>query len=30
MKASLKPGIKYEHKFKVPLSKTVPALYPES
>ena len=30
MKDSLKPGIKYEHKFVVPISKTVPALYPES
>ncbi len=30
MKESLKPGIRYEHKFTVPLSKTVPALYPES
>lgn len=30
MKESLKPGIQYEHKFLVPLSKTVPALYPES
>lgn len=30
MKDTLKPGIKYEHKFCVPLSKTVPALYPES
>lgn len=30
MKASLKPGIRYEHKFVVPPSKTVPALYPES
>lgn len=30
MKDSLKPGIKYEHKFKVPKSKTVPYLYPES
>ncbi|EXI65844.1 MAG: Fluoroacetyl-CoA thioesterase [Candidatus Accumulibacter adjunctus] len=30
MKESLKPGIKYEHKFKVLPSKTVPALYPES
>ena len=30
MKDTLKPGIKYEHKFTVPLSKTVPALYPES
>lgn len=30
MRATLKPGIKYVHKFVVPLSKTVPALYPES
>ena len=30
MKESLKPGIRYEHKFLVPSSKTVPALYPES
>lgn len=30
MKESLKVGIRYEHKFCVPLSKTVPALYPES
>jgi len=30
MQETLKPGIKYEHKFLVPLSKTVPALYPES
>jgi fluoroacetyl-CoA thioesterase len=30
MKESLKPGIKYEHKFKMPPSKTVPALYPEA
>jgi len=30
MKETLKPGIRYEHKFVVPLSKTVPALYPES
>ncbi len=30
MKESLKPGIRYEHKFVVPTSKTVPALYPES
>jgi len=30
MKETLKPGIKYEHKFLVPLSKTVLALYPES
>ena len=26
----LKVGIKYEHKFIIPKSKTVPALYPES
>ena len=30
MKETLKPGIKYEHKFVVPPSKTVPSLYPES
>jgi len=30
MKESLKPGIKYQHRFTVPASKTVPALYPES
>lgn len=30
MKATLKPGIKYEHKYLVPDSKMVPALYPES
>ncbi len=30
MKETLKPGIRYEHKFVVPQSKTVPALYPES
>ena len=30
MKDTLKPGIKYEHKFLVPSSKTVPSLYPES
>ena len=30
MKESLKPGIRYEHKFVVPISRTVPALYPES
>ena len=30
MKDSLKPGIRYEHKFVVPASKTVPALYPEA
>lgn len=30
MKDSLKPGIKFEHRFKVAASKTVPALFPES
>ncbi len=30
MKDSLKPGIRYQHQFKVPASKTVPALYPEA
>lgn len=30
MKESLKPGIRYVHQFKIPESKTVPALYPES
>lgn len=30
MKDTLKLGIRYEHKFVVPNSKTVPALYPES
>jgi fluoroacetyl-CoA thioesterase len=30
MKDSLKPGIKYEHKYVIPPSKTVPFLYPES
>ncbi|MDS4015337.1 MAG: thioesterase family protein [Candidatus Accumulibacter sp.] len=30
MKDSLRPGIKFEHRFTVPASKTVPALYPES
>jgi fluoroacetyl-CoA thioesterase len=30
MKASLKPGIRYEHKFIVPSSKTVPELFPEA
>lgn len=30
MNKTLKPGIRYEHKFIVPQSKTVPALYPES
>lgn len=30
MKETLKPGIRYEHRFVVTQSKTVPALYPES
>ena len=30
MKDTLKPGIRYEHTFIVPRSKTVPALYPEA
>ncbi len=30
MKETLKLGIRCEHKFVVPVSKTVPALYPES
>ncbi len=30
MKDTLKPGITYEHRFVIPQSKTVPALYPES
>jgi fluoroacetyl-CoA thioesterase len=30
MKQSLKPGLRYVHTFRVPPSKTVPALYPES
>ncbi|MEW5965594.1 MAG: thioesterase family protein [Pseudomonadota bacterium] len=30
MKDTLKPGIRYEHTFTVPPSKTAPALYPES
>ena len=30
MKDTLKPGLEYVHKFRVPQSKTVPALYPES
>ena len=30
MKETLKPGIRYEHKFVIPQSKTVPELYPES
>ncbi|MBI5891185.1 MAG: thioesterase family protein [Nitrosomonadales bacterium] len=30
MKESLRPGIKYVHKFLLPPTKTVPALYPEA
>ena len=30
MKSSLKPGIRYEHRFVVSPTKTVPALYPEA
>jgi fluoroacetyl-CoA thioesterase len=30
MKDTLKPGLRYEHSFKIPSSKTVPALYPEA
>ena len=30
MKESLKPGIEHELRFRVPESKTVPALYPEA
>lgn len=30
MKTSLQPGLRYVHRFVVPTSKTVPALYPES
>jgi fluoroacetyl-CoA thioesterase len=30
MKETLKTGIQYEHKFMVPMSKMVPALYPEA
>jgi fluoroacetyl-CoA thioesterase len=30
MKESLKPGIEFEFSFRVPTSKTVPALYPEA
>lgn len=30
MKDTLKPGIRFEHRYVVPASKTVPALYPES
>lgn len=30
MKPSLQPGLRHELRFRVPASKTVPALYPES
>jgi fluoroacetyl-CoA thioesterase len=30
LKTSLQPGLRYVHRFIVPASKTVPALYPES
>lgn len=30
MKDTLKPGIRFEHRYLVPAAKTVPALYPES
>lgn len=30
MKETLKPGIEYVHSYLIPVSKTVPALYPES
>jgi fluoroacetyl-CoA thioesterase len=30
MKDTLQPGLRYEHKFLLPATKTVPALYPES
>ena len=30
MQPTLRPGIRHQHKYKVPPSKTVPALYPES
>ena len=30
MKPTLRPGIRHQHKYTVPRSKTVPALYPES
>jgi fluoroacetyl-CoA thioesterase len=30
VKDTLRPGITYEHRFVVPSSKTVPALYPEA
>ena len=30
MHATLKPGIRYEHRYRLPASKTVPGLYPEA
>ncbi|HWQ38471.1 MAG TPA: thioesterase family protein [Burkholderiales bacterium] len=30
MKSTLRPGLTYRHQFKIPESKTVPHLYPES
>jgi fluoroacetyl-CoA thioesterase len=30
MKESLQPGIRFEHKYVIPDTKTVPALYPEA
>jgi fluoroacetyl-CoA thioesterase len=30
MKESLKPGIRHQHAFVIPASKTVPSLYPEA
>ena len=30
MKDTLRPGIRYEHRFVVPANKTVPSLYPEA
>ena len=30
MKDTLQPGIKYQHRFVIPVSKTVPSLYPEA
>lgn len=30
MDAALKPGLRYQHQFLLPVSKTVPALYPEA
>ena len=30
MKNSLKPGLSHSHRFVIPVSKTVPSLYPES